>query len=100
MLSLSQVLSVSHGLQSTPHVTHTAVPPNPPTNLNIVRVEGSSITLSWDPPVNTLFNDYLIQYRPVEDDVTNAPRAWTRVGNVPLNVSTFVLKDLPAGNSF
>ena len=92
-----QVLSVSHGLQSSPHVTHTAVPPNPPSNLLITKVEGNSVTLSWDPPVNSLFSDYLIQYRPIEEDVTNAPRAWTRVKNVPVNVSTFVLKDLTPG---
>ena len=45
-----QVLAVSHGLQSTPHITHTAVLPNPPTDLKISKVEGNSIILTWTPP--------------------------------------------------
>ena len=92
-----QVLAVSHGLQSTPHITHTAVLPNPPTNLKIAKVEGNSISLTWTPPSASLFTDYLIQYRPTQEDVTTAPRAWTRVSNVPLNASSFVLRDLTPG---
>ena len=53
-----QVLAVSHGLQSTPHTTFTAVVPNPPTNLKIAKVEGSSISLTWTPPKTSLFTDY------------------------------------------
>ena len=95
----NQVLAVSHGLQSTKHTTYTAVLPKPPTNLVIKKVEGNSVTLAWEPPKNSLFTEYFIQYRPIEEDVTNAPRPWTRVNNVPLNVSTFVLRDLTPGET-
>ena len=57
---------MSHGLQSSPHTTHTAVLPNPPTNLVISRVQGNTVSLSWDPPTGSLFTDYHIQYRPVQ----------------------------------
>ena len=92
-----QVLAVSHGLQSTPHTTFTAVLPNPPTNLKIVKVEADTVTLAWTPPANSLFTDYRISYRPIDEDSGTAPRAWTGVTDVPLNATSFVLKDLPSG---
>ena len=92
-----KVFAVSHNLQSTPHVTHTAMSPNPPTKLAVVKKVKNQVTLSWEPPRNSLFSDYLIQYRPVREDLTSAPRAWTSVSDVPHDANSFVLRDLTPG---
>lgn len=61
----SQVLAVSHGMQSEPQSQYTAVLPNPARNLSILAVEDSKISLQWLPPVNSLLTEYNIRYKPV-----------------------------------
>jgi len=93
-----QVLAVSHNLQSEPHTTHTAVLPNPPQNLTVEKVDDNDVTLTWDPPANSLFTEYVIRYRPFDDGTIS--QAWSEVTDVPRNATTYVLKDLPPGEQF
>ena len=55
-----QVLAVSHGLQSEPHTTHTAVLPNPAHNLSVAAVRDNTVTLRWLPPRNSRFTEYQV----------------------------------------
>lgn len=86
---------MSHNLQSEPHTTHTAVLPNPPQNLSIVKVDDNDVTLTWLPPANSLFTEYVIRYKPFDDGTIS--QAWSEVTDVPRNATTYVLKDLPPG---
>ena len=85
--SATQVLAVSHELQSEPQTSYTAVLPNPARNLSILAVQvkrfmieevnigskninfvssqDATISLQWLPPVNSLLTEYNIRYKPV-----------------------------------
>ena len=85
--SATQVLAVSHDLQSEPQTSYTAVLPNPARNLSILAVQvkrfmieevnigskninfvssqDATISLQWLPPVNSLLTEYNIRYKPV-----------------------------------
>lgn len=54
--------ALSHGLLSEPHISFTAVYPNPVRNLTIARVVDNRVTLSWLPPVDSLFTGYVIRW--------------------------------------
>ena len=99
---------MSHGLQSEPQTSYTAVLPNPARNLSILAVEDSKISLQWLPPVNSLLTEYNIRYKPVvrrwggADHVQDAKegdlsRPWSEVMVVPRNSTSFILADLPPG---
>ncbi len=57
-----KVYALSHGLLSEPHISFTAVFPNPIRNLTVDRVVGNAVTLAWRPPVNSLFTGYVVRY--------------------------------------
>ena len=100
-----QVLAVSHGLQSEPHTTHTAVLPNPAHNLSVAAVRDNTVTLRWLPPRNSRFTEYQVlrpslsplyctvqvRYRPLGSVSWSLPRS------VPRNLTQFLLADLPPG---
>ena len=56
-----QVFALSHGLLSNPHISFTAVFPNPPRNLTILKVQNNRLTLKWLPPVNSLYTGYVVR---------------------------------------
>ncbi len=58
---LIKVYALSHGLLSEPHISFTAVYPNPPRNLSVERVVGKKVTLKWLPPLNSLFTGYVVR---------------------------------------
>ena len=91
MLLLSQVKAVSHNLQSEAHTRYQAVLPNPPRNLSIQSVDDNNITLSWIPPSDSLFTEFVIRYRAY---ATAQP--WTEV-TVSRNATSYVLQGLPPG---
>ena len=57
----SQVFALSHGLYSTPHISFTAVYPNPPRNLTILNVQDNKLTLKWLKPLNSLYSGYTVR---------------------------------------
>lgn len=89
-----QVKAVSHNLESEPHTRFQAVLPNPPHNLSVGNVDDNNITLSWVPPSDSLFTEFVIRYRPY---ATAQP--WTEV-TVSRNASSYVLQGLPPGEQF
>jgi receptor-type tyrosine-protein phosphatase beta len=56
-----KVYALSHSLLSEPHISFTAVYPNPIRNLTIERVVDNRVTLSWLPPQDSLFTAYVIR---------------------------------------
>ena len=84
--------AVSHNLESEPHTRFQAVLPNPPHNLSVGNVDDNNITLSWVPPSDSLFTEFVIRYRPY---ATAQP--WTEV-TVSRNASSYVLQGLPPGS--
>ena len=89
--------AVSHGLQSEPHSSFTAVLPNPPRNLTVGDVEDNVITLTWLPPVNSLYTEYQIRYRAYGDPTVE--KAWNEITSVAPDTTTYKLTDLPPGES-
>ena len=59
-----KVFALSHGLLSEPHISFTAVYPNPPKSLSVEKVRGNKVTLKWNSPLNSLYTGYIIRYRP------------------------------------
>ena len=56
-----KVFALSHNLNSEPHVSFTAVYPNPPRNLTIIEVKDNKVTLNWQRPRNSLFSGYSVR---------------------------------------
>jgi receptor-type tyrosine-protein phosphatase beta len=56
-----QLYALSHGLLSEPHISFTAVYPNPPRNLTITKVDNNKVTLSWLPPQESLYTGFVIR---------------------------------------
>lgn len=56
-----KVYALSHGLLSEPHISFTAVFPNPVRNLTILDVQDNKITLSWLQPKESLFTGYVLR---------------------------------------
>lgn len=75
-----KVYALSHGLLSEPHISFTAVYPNPPRNLSVERVKGNKVTLKWQEPPNSLFTGYIIKYRP--EPQSRQPRSWTEITDI------------------
>ncbi|XP_066970331.1 tyrosine-protein phosphatase 10D-like [Macrobrachium rosenbergii] len=69
-----KVYAISHGLWSDPHINFQAVYPNPVRSLTITEVSNTSITLSWQAPIESLFTHYIVRYRTTEaESWTNLP---------------------------
>ena len=82
---------MSHNLESEPHTRFQAVLPNPPQNLAIERVADNNVTLSWVAPLNSLYTEFVIRYRPYA-----TVQAWTEV-TVNQNATSYTLWSLPPG---
>lgn len=90
-----KVYALSHGLLSEPHISFTAVFPEPVRNLTIMDVVDNKVTLSWLPPQESLYTGYIIRYRPYGD---SQPKAWSEITDVV--DTTYELLDLPPGEQF
>jgi len=90
-----KLYAVSHKLQSEPHTTLTAVPPNPPRNISISSVADGKLTLSWLPPLNSLYTQYTIKYRVAGSEVE-----WTEASPVSQDATEYTLTGLTPGEKF
>ncbi|XP_047492144.1 tyrosine-protein phosphatase 10D-like isoform X1 [Penaeus chinensis] len=61
-----KVYAISHNQWSEPHVYFQAVYPNPVRNLTISDTTNTSVTLAWQPPIESLFTHYIVRSRTVE----------------------------------
>ncbi len=53
---------MSHGLLSEPHISFTAVLPEPIRNLTVDRVQDNKVALSWNEPEDSLHTGYIIRW--------------------------------------
>ncbi|CAB3367061.1 Hypothetical predicted protein [Cloeon dipterum] len=58
-----QVVAISHGLRSEPHVNFQAVYPQPPRNLTIEKLTSNSVLVKWQPPEDSIFSEYIIRHQ-------------------------------------
>ena len=95
-----KVYALSHGLLSEPHISFTAVYPNPVRNLTVERVVGSAVTLRWLPPLDSLLTGYVVRYRPYgpSSSSSSSDAKWTEVTDVP--EPTHTLSGLTRGEQF
>lgn len=91
-----KVYALSHGLLSEPHISFTAVYPNPPRNLSVERVSGNKVTLKWENPSESLYTGYVIKYRP--EPQSRQPRSWTEITDIETN--EYTLNDLLHGEQY
>ncbi|CAL4063294.1 unnamed protein product, partial [Meganyctiphanes norvegica] len=64
-----KVFAISHGMWSDPHIYTQAVYPNPVRNLTIIETSNTTVSLGWQPPIESLFSHYVVRYR-AQDDKT------------------------------
>ncbi len=98
-----KVYALSHGLLSEPHISFTAVYPNPVRELRIERVVGNAVTLSWKQPLESLFTGYLVRYRPYGSSSSGATPPPSRAGwtdTLEVSESTYTLTGLTRGEQF
>ena len=93
-----RVYALSHGLLSEPHVSFTAVDPNPPRDISVEKVNGNKVTLQWNPPPDSLYTGYIIRYRPKPRESRQPARAWTEI--VDINETEYTLNDLLHGEQY
>lgn len=86
------VSAISYGLTSKPHTYFTTLPPRPPGPVHVVKTSNSSVLLTWSKPPDTLFDHYIIRYRPVGS-------ALWREMNVT-NLTSTEIRDLVAGERY
>ena len=87
---------MSHGLLSEPHISFTAVYPNPIRDLEIEKVVDGKVHLKWLPPQNSLFTGYIIRYRTYGSDSPVGP--WTTISDIV--DSEYLLESLSPGEQF
>ncbi len=96
-----KVYALSHGLLSEPHISFTAVYPNPPRNLSVERVVGDKVTLKWLPPLNSLFTGYVIRYRTFSNDPQDrTARSWTEIADIDEKETEYLLNELSHGEQY
>jgi len=95
-----QVIAISHGLESDKSTNQrfTAVLPNPPRNMSITGVHENVITLSWLPPLNSLYTEYVIRYRPYGE--ATGEQVWKEIPAIPKETTTYNLSELSPGEQF
>lgn len=94
-----KVYALSHGLLSEPHTSFTAVYPNPPRNLTILRVVENRVTLQWLPPLNSLYTGYVVKYRPVSSSSEDSPtKGWKEIADI--TETEYVLDKLSHGEEY
>ena len=89
-----QVFAVSHGLQSEPHNSFQAVPPEPPLDVVVTQVSGTNVSLAWTPPDDSLYTEFVIRYRPVTSE-----QPWSEV-SVAGDETDVTLEDMSPGQQF
>jgi len=89
-----QVYAVSHGLESEPHNSFQAVPPQPPLDLVVTKVAGTNVSLAWTPPAESVYDEFLLRYRPVASE-----EAWTEL-SIDGDKTGVTLTDMPPGQQF
>ncbi|KAK8376280.1 hypothetical protein O3P69_008762 [Scylla paramamosain] len=87
-----KVYAVSHGLWSEPHVYFQAVYPNSVRNLTITGTSNSSVSLAWQPPINSLSTHYVVRYRTIDGS------EWTELN--PTNQTVATVEQLEAGERY
>lgn len=86
------VSAISYGLTSEPHTYFTTLPPRPPGRPQVVKASNSSILLTWDKPLDSLVDHYLVRYRPVGSTF------WREMGVI--NITSTEIRDLVAGERY
>ena len=86
------VSAISFNLISDPYSYSQTVYPRPPENLKMARTTNSTISLTWQPPQNSLVDHYAIKYKTVDSGY------WRELTSV--NSTTADLRDLEAGERY
>ena len=91
--------AVSHGLQSAPHTSFQAVPPDPPLEVLVTSVAENNVSLAWLPPKESLFTMFIIKYRALVPGPPGEEEAWSEVP-VGGDQTSHTLTNLSPGHQF
>ena len=88
------VTAISYGLSSPePHTYYQTLYPKPPESLQIVKFSNASILLSWQAPVDSLVDSYVVRFKPVGSSL------WQEQ-SVVNNITSTEVHDLIAGEKY
>lgn len=86
------VSAISYNLISEPYSYYQTIYPRSPENLQITRATNASISLTWQPPQNSLVDHYSVRYKTLDSTY------WRELNSV--NSTLAELKDLEAGERY
>ncbi|XP_059474266.1 tyrosine-protein phosphatase 10D [Neocloeon triangulifer] len=86
-----QVVAISHGLRSEPHINFQAVYPQPPRNLTIEKLTSNSVIVKWQPPSDSIFSEYIIRHQTDDGKFYKLP---------PVKVNEAEITDMIAGEKY